>query len=127
MVKGVYCLVIRLDRDSRIKVGKLGIIGFKKGYYCYVGSALNNLDKRIERHERKKKKFKWHIDHFLKYGKIIDTITIETIKNIECQLSKKISKLSDNQINGFGCSDCRCNSHLYYFNKKPNTKKEFKK
>jgi Uri superfamily endonuclease len=120
MVKGVYCLIINLTRNKTIKIGKLGSINFKKGYYCYVGSALNNLEKRIQRHKSKKKKFHWHIDYFLKYGKIIDVIKIETTKKIECSLSKKINNFADDRIKNFGCSDCRCKSHLYFFNQKPN-------
>lgn len=122
MSKGVYCLIINLPKDKTIKIGKLGNILFKKGYYCYVGSALNNLEKRILRHKSKNKKIRWHIDYFLKYGKIIGTIEIKTTKKIECKLSKKVNKLSDTHILKFGCSDCRCNSHLYYFNKNPSKK-----
>lgn len=119
MVKGIYCLVIKLDNDKRIKIGKLGYTKFKKGYYCYVGSALNNLEKRIQRHKSKSKKIHWHIDHFLKHSKIIDVIKIETNKKIECQLSKKINKKSDSNMKRFGCSDCKCMSHLYYFKNNP--------
>tara|TARA_Y100000310_G_scaffold338891_1_gene429827 strand:- start:787 stop:1167 length:381 start_codon:yes stop_codon:yes gene_type:complete len=119
MVKGVYCLIINLIRDKTIKIGKLGSINFKKGYYCYVGSALNNLEKRIQRHKSKKKKFHWHIDYFLRYGKIIDVIKIETTKRKECILSRKINKKANYKIQNFGSSDCKCSSHLYFFNKKP--------
>jgi sugar fermentation stimulation protein A len=119
MSKGVYCLIINLPKDKTIKIGKLGNILFKKGYYCYVGSALNNLEKRILRHKSKNKKIRWHIDYFLKYGKITGTIEIKTTKKLECRLSKKVNKLSDTIILKFGCSDCRCSSHLYYFNKNP--------
>lgn len=120
MVKGAYCLIIKLVKDRKIKIGKLGHIVFKKGYYCYIGSALNNLEKRIERHKSKNKKLKWHIDYFLKYGKIIDVVKIKTNKRIECLLSKKISKIAHIYINKFGCSDCSCDSHLYYFENNPN-------
>jgi len=43
-MKGAYCLVIELKKNSSIKIGALGTIKFKKGLYCYVGSALNNRD-----------------------------------------------------------------------------------
>ena len=82
-MKGIYCLIIKLDKDKSIKIGKLNYINFKKGYYCYVGSALNNLKKRIERHKRKNKKLHWHIDYLLKHAKIIDTLKIETDKMSE--------------------------------------------
>lgn len=116
---GIYCLIIKLDKGKKIKIGKLGFINFKKGHYCYIGSALNNLEKRIERHKSKNKKLKWHIDYFLGYGKIIRIIKAETNKKIECLLSKKIDKIADDKIKDFGCSDCKCKSHLYYFKSNP--------
>lgn len=119
MAKGAYCLIIKLNKNKRIKIGKLGFINFKKGYYCYIGSALNNLEKRIERHKRKNKKLKWHIDYFLRYEKIVDVIKIKTNKRIECLLSKKIEKIADDKIKNFGCSDCKCSSHLYHFKTNP--------
>ncbi len=119
MSKGAYCLVMVLGKNKRIEIGKLGKIQFLKGYYCYVGSALNSLEKRIERHKRKEKRLHWHIDHFLKHAKIIDTIKIETDKKVECTISKNIAKIADDTISGFGCSDCKCSSHLYYSKKNP--------
>ena len=113
-MKGVYCLVIILDKGWKIKIGRK-YLQFKKGYYCYVGSALNSLEKRIERHKRKAKKKFWHIDYFLKYGKIIDAVIIKTHKKIECRLAEKVKRLSDQVIAGFGSSDCNCEGHLFYF------------
>ena len=119
MSKGVYCLILKLDQDKIIKIGKLGIINFKKGYYCYVGSALNNLEKRIERHKSKNKKIHWHIDYLSRFGKITNIVTIKTEKKLECSLSRRISKIALSHIKKFGCSDCNCHSHLYYFKKNP--------
>ena len=33
---------------------------------------------------------------------------------MECELSKEMSK-NNEYIQDFGCSDCECESHLYYF------------
>ena len=107
-MKGVYCLIIFLNRDRVIRFGKAKHL-FKKGFYCYVGSALNSLEKRIERHLSKNKKKRWII----------------TDKKIECELSKKVQDMSDDLVPKFGSSDCKCRSHLYYFNKNPLTNKEF--
>ena len=64
-LKGTYCLLIHLKQDSKITIGKLGEKNFQKGYYIYVGSALNSLKTRIQRHLRKEKKIHWHIDYLL--------------------------------------------------------------
>ena len=112
---GTYCLVIYCRKDIRVNIGKLGKIKFLPGYYAYIGSALNNMEKRIKRHMGKKKKNFWHIDYltshkdFKPYGAYIinDTIRVECLKAAEIQKSLP-------SISGFGSSDCSCASHLYY-------------
>lgn len=50
-MKGSYCLIINIKKDTEIKIGKkLGFINFKKGCYVYVGSAMNCLEYRVKRH-----------------------------------------------------------------------------
>ena len=114
MMKGCYCLIIILNTPSKIKIGKLGKIDFNEGYYVYVGSAMNYLESRINRHLRSKKTLHWHIVYLLKKAKICDIIYNESTKKIECELSQYISS-NGKGINDFGCSDCDCKSHLYYF------------
>lgn len=62
-MKGCYCLVIKNDETTKIKIGKLGRLDFKKGYYVYVGSAMNRLESRLKRHLSNKKKMHWHVDY----------------------------------------------------------------
>jgi len=112
-MKGTYVLLIKLDNDKIIQIGKLGKIFFKKGYYAYIGSALNGLEQRINRHLRENKKTHWHIDYFLKHGKIISVYYRENSIREECNIAKKIDKKLSSTP-GFGCSDCNCNSHLFY-------------
>ncbi len=111
-MKGSYVLLIKLKKDKDIKIGKLGNISFKKGYYVYVGSALNGLEQRINRHLRQEKKLHWHIDYLLQNAEIIETFYRESNKNEECILAKSFKHFQS--IKGFGCSDCKCNSHLFY-------------
>lgn len=114
-MKGCYCLIIELNKDLTIKIGKkLGKIDFKKGHYVYVGSAMNSLNGRIIRHLSDEKKLHWHIDYFLKESEITDVIYNESERKIECELSKNLCEKSSG-IKDFGCSDCNCESHLYYF------------
>lgn len=120
MMKGCYCLVIRLDETTEIRIGKkLGKIKFNKGHYVYVGSAMNSLISRIKRHLSDEKKLHWHIDYFLKYSQITEVIYNRSNRKIECDLSQYIASKTSG-IRNFGCSDCDCESHLYYFK----TKKE---
>lgn len=117
-MKGIYLLIINLKKNSRIKVGKLGKIAFPKGYYLYVGSALSNLQARITRHLKTKKKLRWHIDYLLASPKaeIETVVTKQTRKRIECKLNRRIQEFGK-PVEGFGCSDCQCKSHLTYFEK----------
>lgn len=117
-MKGCYCLIIKLAKTSEIKIGKkLGKIEFKKGYYVYVGSAMNSLIARIERHLSNDKKMHWHVDYLLKKAEITDVVYNVSKRKIECDLSHYISTKT-NGIEDFGCSDCECESHLYYFKNK---------
>ena len=112
-MKGSYLLVIKNENNAIIQIGKLGEIEFKKGYYIYVGSALNGLEQRIKRHLRLNKKIHWHIDYLLKKSKIIDVFYKENDTREECLIAKKLDEKLYS-ITGFGCSDCKCKSHLFY-------------
>ena len=102
-----------MDNPKTIKVGKLGKIKFDNGHYVYVGSAMNSLEARLNRHLSDAKKTHWHVDYLLKKAEITDIIYNEGRK-VECELSQYISANTD-CIKGFGCSDCDCESHLYFF------------
>lgn len=113
LMKGCYCLTIHLNNTKTIKVGRLGKINFKKGYYVYVGSAMNSLESRLKRHLSEDKKLHWHIDYLLKKAEITCIIYNEN-KKVECELSQFLKTKTDG-VKNFGCSDCECESHLYYF------------
>lgn len=115
-MKGCYCLIIELKKDKNLKIGKKLKTEFKKGHYVYIGSAMNNLESRVKRHLSKSKILHWHIDYLLKHSKIVEVV-YNLDKKVECELSNELSKNRD-YIQDFGCSDCECNSHLYYFKNK---------
>lgn len=117
-MKGIYVLLIFINKDIKIKIGKLGKINFNKGHYFYVGSAQNNLEKRIKRHELKRKKKHWHIDYLLSYKnvKIKDIFYKIAGKKWECKTAFLLSKFCD-PVLCFGSSDCKCKGHLLKVNK----------
>ena len=112
-MKGCYVLIIELKENKTIQIGKIGNIFFKKGFYVYIGSALNGLEQRINRHLRIEKKIRWHIDYLLQRGMIINIFYEENEKKEECNLAKKFDGKFF-PIPNFGSSDCKCNSHLFY-------------
>jgi Uri superfamily endonuclease len=110
---GAYLLILFNPKRQKLKVGKLGKIDFDKGYYFYVGSGMKNLEQRVLRHQRKDKKIKWHIDYLTRKFKFIDSKLFPSSKRLECQIAKTLGN-NLTMIKGFGCSDCRCQSHLFY-------------
>lgn len=117
-LKGTYCLLIALKKDSKIMVGKIGRINFKSGYYVYTGSALNSLVSRLKRHLSSEKKVFWHIDYLLDSvdAEIVEIVFAVDSGKWECLLADQISENADLSVPKFGCSDCRCLSHLFFFN-----------
>ena len=49
-MNGVYCLLIKVDKDTEMKVGALGNLKLENGQYIYVGSAQNGIERRVGRH-----------------------------------------------------------------------------
>jgi Uri superfamily endonuclease len=113
-MKGTYILVIELRKDSGIRVGSLGTVAFRKGFYAYVGSGMGSLEKRVERHLKKrgKKKF-WHIDYLLVEGRVQRAFVWESAEREECETAKILVRGFES-VARFGCSDCGCGSHLFF-------------
>ncbi len=118
-MKGIYCLIIDVKKNIELKIGSLGRIEFKKGDYIYVGSAQNNIEKRVERHFSKNKKKHWHIDYLLadKNVKLKKYLYKKAGKKQECKLACSFLLSFEEPIKGFGCSDCNCVSHLFKIKK----------
>lgn len=117
MNKGIYCLIFKNNPCSLI-IGKLGNRDFRGGWHIYIGSALGPGGlKRVLRHIRLSKERgqnpKWHVDYLL----LSEDFTLDcvicayTTRPLECDLARRIESAS---IDGFGCSDCSCSSHLFY-------------
>ena len=110
---GVYIALFHLVHAQRIRVGQLGTITFPAGRYAYVGTAQRNLMARLSRHGRRRKPLKWHIDYLSVRAKMIGAIVIEGSKSLECKLAAMLAKHGAEPVAGFGCTDCRCRSHLF--------------
>lgn len=127
-MRGIYCLLISVKADSTIKAGALGRMLFRKGTYCYVGSAQNGLEVRVARHLSMKKKLFWHIDYLLADRKnaFVRSVFYKLAgKTSECETARQLTKAGGMPISGFGCSDCSCHSHLFFLS--PGTLRRQKK
>ena len=113
MDAGVYIAVFRLPRARRIRVGRLGAHVFPPGEYYYVGSAQRNLQARIDRHARREKPLRWHVDYLSTKARMLGAILVAGDKHRECELAKELAGLMPRCVPGFGASDCRCGGHLF--------------
>ncbi|MCL7391619.1 MAG: GIY-YIG nuclease family protein [Thaumarchaeota archaeon] len=111
----MYLLFLNISRDTKIRVGSLGLISFPAGVYVYVGSAQNSVEARIKRHLNKKKTLRWHIDYLTSSEDVepIYAVVLPLTRNYECRIAKILQENDSISINNFGASDCRCKSHLY--------------
>lgn len=119
--KGSYILLISLDAETRIPVGKLGEFEFLPGFYLYCGSALNGLSQRIDRHVSVNKKLHWHIDYLLLCARLDEVWAVFSSQRLECSLAQSILTLPGAMVPvaGFGSSDCKCRTHLVRICRKP--------
>ncbi len=100
-------------------------MSFKKGDYIYIGSAKGCLEARLQRHLSKNKRILWHIDYLLKSEKtkILQIWIID--KKMECQTAEVVCQDPTTEIikKGFGSSDCKCLTHLFFIKDEKKTEK----
>ncbi len=111
--QGSYILLVEMPQEQCIRVGALGTLNFHRGFYAYVGSAMGGLQGRLKRHLGRKKRVRWHIDYLVGEGRVTGVIYVPTAKRIECQLAQRLGEIF-RPVPGFGSSDCRCLSHLFF-------------
>jgi sugar fermentation stimulation protein A len=126
---GNYLIILELPEPRETKVGALGLVAFKAGWYVYTGSARKNLSRRTGRHLRKTGKRKhWHIDYLVPLAEKTRALSILSYRNLECELAASLAKLGGEAIPRFGASDCRtrgCAGHLYFFPDPPMENRRF--
>jgi len=113
-MKGSYILLIHLTEAQTITVGRLGDVHFTCGHYAYIGSAMGGFRARVNRHLHRTGKPHWHIDYLRDKASVTGVILCESEQRLECAIAQAL----DQQLGcvpGFGASDCRCRSHLFFF------------
>ncbi len=112
-MKGSYVLLIELSEKQTIAIGNLKAVHLRRGGYAYVGSAMGGFKSRLNRHLKGNKSPRWHIDYLLQQAPISDIILCETKDRVECAIAQALSRQFES-IPGFGSSDCKCRSHLFF-------------
>jgi len=117
LTRGVYCLLFTVP-GCRVRVGALGELTLAPGWYIYVGSALgpggfSRVRRHLRVHREGTDRPHWHIDHLSRHPgvRLRARVCADTDRRMECELARTIG---GDGVEGFGCSDCRCSSHLLY-------------
>jgi len=120
ILKGTYTILLICSEPFRLKLGSLGCVKVKKGYFVYTGSALGpgsvSLEGRINRHRRRSKNVRWHIDYLTTRREIHTrgSVSIRSRARLECLINTDIIKKLRGcpLIERAGASDCKCRGHL---------------
>jgi len=114
---GTYTLVVELTGAADIEVGALGTRSLAAGWYAYTGSALGPGGfARVSRHRElaagERSTRHWHVDYLLGHDAAsVGPVTCSAGVDAECAVAGAID---GGPVEGFGCSDCGCQSHLRY-------------
>lgn len=126
--RGSYLMLLELPEAVRLAAGALGELDYPAGWYVYAGSARKNLRQRMARHARRTRKARhWHLDWLTPHASRISSLGIAGLENRECALAAGLQALGGRMVPGFGCSDCRCPSHLYHFEHNPEQSRDFQR
>lgn len=119
---GTYALVLQSLGSTIIQIGQWGHLNIKPGYYIYIGSAFGpgGVQARVSRHFRKVKSKHWHIDYLREHVNPIFAWYSYEPSNLEHKWAQVLLKMKDTSpVKGFGCSDCKCYTHLFALDTKP--------
>ena len=121
--KGIYILHLELESECQRVVGKLGTIRFAAGHYAYVGRAFGSggLAARLSHHLRLAASPHWHIDFLQPHLCVREIWYGRTPPSDEHRWAWALSQIRGATLpaEGFGSSDCRCQSHLVRFARAP--------
>jgi Uri superfamily endonuclease len=116
---GAYALILFCSEKGMIRIGKLGGIELRPGFYVYVGSALGpgGVRARVAHHQKVSPRPHWHIDYLRPHTRLVRVgYCLGPIRR-EHQWARFFSSLPGVSVPlaGFGSSDCHCPAHLFFF------------
>jgi Uri superfamily endonuclease len=115
---GLYVVLVDVVRPVHVRWAGSGTV-LPSGTYVYVGSARRCLRARVERHFRRQKPKRWHIDELTTrpHATVVAAVLLPNATMTECELNMTVGRLLRGSIPapGFGASDCRarCPGHLW--------------
>ena len=119
---GTYAVILRSRWNRTVQIGRWGVLNLRRGYYVYVGSALGpgGLSARVSRHCRGSKAKHWHIDYLREHASPWSLWFRYSNVRLEHDWAAALARMPGAvAVNGFGCSDCRCEAHLFFVARSP--------
>lgn len=114
---GTYILVLQGRQHAEIEIGRWGRLCLEPGYFLYIGSAFGpgGIRARVSRHYRSEKTKRWHIDYLREFAEPVIVWFSHDPERLEHRWAQAIAQMPGMvPVNGFGSSDCRCRSHLFF-------------
>lgn len=115
---GSYVLLMLANRRLSITVGALGRLRVEPGVYLYVGSAFGSggLRARLSRHLGPVGCRHWHVDYLRGRAPPVEAWFQQQLSPVEHAWAAALARGKGIQpvFPGFGASDCRCETHLFY-------------
>ena len=116
---GTYALILASAETRRLRIGRLGDLAVRPGWYVYVGSAFGpgGVGARLAHHRKRAARPHWHVDHLRLHTRLERVWFTHDPVRREHQWAQVIQQLPGAEMprHGFGSSDCTCVSHLVYF------------
>ena len=119
---GTYALLLRTRKGMSVQIGRWGRLDVWPGFYVYVGSAFGpgGVQARVSRHCRETKSMHWHIDYLRKHAAPVAVWYSHAAQRLEHRWAACVAEMPGmSAVKGFGASDCRCDSHLFFASAKP--------
>jgi Uri superfamily endonuclease len=120
---GTYVLVLSSRSTDLIQIGKLGALQLQLGCYVYVGSALGpgGVRARLAHHVKPSRRPHWHIDYLRAHTRVEEVWYCLDTRGLEHIWAERIGLAEGASVPlaGFGSTDCRCESHLFFFRQGP--------
>jgi Uri superfamily endonuclease len=120
---GTYVLVLFARTNGLVWIGRLGRLRLQSGFYVYVGSALGSggVRARLAHHLKASSRPHWHIDYLRRHTLLEEVWYCHDRVSREHYWAQRLGTQARASIPlaGFGSSDCRCVSHLYFFPNRP--------
>ncbi len=120
---GTYALLLSSTTNTIIRVGRLGDLWLQQGFYIYVGSALGpgGVCARLAHHMRFAERPHWHIDYLRPHTTIEEIWCRYDRRSLEHGWARCFAGMRGASVPlaGFGSSDCDCEAHLFFFEKRP--------